>query len=233
MLKQILKKISISSNPIIRLIANCIRYTFRFPQVRLLKFRKDEKLIERMLKIQHERGFRMWPDEMVFLYYCASAALKIEGDFAEVGVSTAGSARIIAEAKGNKAFYLFDTFEGLPKPEAMDEKFKEKQFAASLESAKIYLKDYDNIFFYKGLFPLSAKSVEDKTFSLVHLDVDLYRSTMAGLQFFYPRMTKGGIIVSHDYSVIAGTKQAFEEFFSDKPEPIIELPTSQCLIVKL
>lgn len=227
-----LKKISISANPVMRLIANCLRYTFRFPQVRLLKFRKDKELIERMLKIQRERGFRMWPDEMVFLHYCAMAASKIEGDFAEVGVSTAGSARIIAEAKGNKAFYLFDTFEGLPKPEIMDEKFKEKQFTMSLESAKEYLKNYDNIFFYKGLFPLSAESIKDKTFALVHLDVDLYKSTLEGLQFFYPKMVKGGIIVAHDYSVISGVKQSFEKFFNNKPEPIIELPTSQCIIVK-
>ncbi len=111
----------------------------------------------------------MWPDEMIFLYYCGKAALKAEGDFAEVGVSTAGSSRLLAEEKGNKTLYLFDTFEGLPKPEAMDGNFKEKQFAASLESVKKYLKDCNNVFFYKGLFPLSAGPIKDKKFALVKL----------------------------------------------------------------
>ena len=210
-----------------------LRFVFRFPQVRLLKFRKDKLLVNQILKIQRERGFKMWPDEMLFLYYCAQAALKIEGDFAEVGVSTAGSSRLLADTKGSKALYLFDTFEGLPKPEMIDGNFKEKQFAASLESVEEYLKDCDNVFFYKGLFPLSAEPIKDKKFALVHLDVDLYKSTLEALQFFYPRITKGGIIISHDYSALAGVKKAFDEFFNDKLESIIELPTSQCLIVKL
>jgi len=233
LIKKILKKIATSPNPLAQLVVGILRFVFRFPQIRLLKFRKDKSLVDRILKIQKERGFKMWPDEMIFLYYCAKAALKAEGDFAEVGVSTAGSSRLLAEEKGNKTLYLFDTFEGLPKPEAMDGNFKEKQFAASLESVKKYLKDCNNVFFYKGLFPLSAGPIKDKKFALVHLDVDLYKSTLEALQFFYPRVVKGGIIVSHDYSTLQGVKSAFDEFFSDKREPIIELSTSQCLIVKL
>lgn len=233
MFKNILKKVTISSNPTLQMATFILRFIGRFPIVQLLKLRKDKELIIHILKIQRKRGFKMWPDEMAFLYYCAIAASKIEGDFAEFGVSSAGSSRIIAEAKGDKSFHLFDTFEGLPKPESIDENFKKGQFAASLESVKEYLKDFDNLFFYKGLFPLSAESLEkDRSFSFVHLDVDLYKSTLAGLQFFYPKMSKGGIIVSHDYSIIKGVKKAFDEFFNDKIEPIIELPTSQCLIVK-
>jgi len=233
-IKKTLKKITISSNPALQAITRFLRFIGRFPLVQLLKLRKNRGLIDHILKIQKDRGFKMWPDEMVFLYYCARAASKIKGDFAEFGVSSAGSSKIIAEMKGNKAFHLFDTFEGLPKPEAGDENFNKGQFAASLESVKEYLKDFDNLFFYKGLFPSSAESIKsDKLFCLVHLDVDLYKSTLAGLHFFYPRMAKGGIIISHDYSILDGVKKAFDEFFNDKPEPIIELPTSQCLVVKL
>ena len=48
-------------------------------------------------------------------------------------------------------------------------------------------------------------------------------------------MNKGGIIMSHDYFYAEGVRKAFDEFFSDKPEPIIELPSTytQCLIVKV
>lgn len=233
MIKKILKKIATSPNPIAQLIVDFLRFVFRFPQVRLLKFRKDELLVNHILGIHKKRGYQIWPDEMLFLYYCAKAALKAEGDFAEVGVSTAGSSRILAETKGDKTLYLFDTFEGLPNPEAIDGNFKEKQFAASLDSVKEYLNDCGNIFFYKGIFPLTAGPIRDKKFALVHLDVDLYKSTLEALQFFYPRMANGGIIVSHDYSALIGVKEAFDKFFNDKSESVIELPTSQCLIVKL
>jgi O-methyltransferase len=58
-------------------------------------------------------------------------------------------------------------------------------------------------------------------------------STLACLEFFYPRMIPGGIMLSHDYSILAGVRQAFTEFLTDKPEPVIELPSTQCMVIKL
>jgi hypothetical protein len=62
--------------------------------------------------------------------------------------------------------------------------------------------------------------------------VDLYKTTLDALEFFYPRMNPGGVIMSHDY-IRCGVKKAFDEFFKDKPEPIIQLIDSQSLIVKI
>jgi hypothetical protein len=39
-------------------------------------------------------------------------------------------------------------------------------------------------------------------------------------------------MLSHDYSVLSGVKQAFTEFLADKPEDLIELPSTQCLVIK-
>ena len=86
------------------------------------------------------------------------------------------------------------------------------------------------VFYYKGLFQDTCGQVKDIKFSLVHLDVDLYKSTKDCLEFFYSRMEKGGIIFSHDYSTL-GVKQAFDEFFKDKPNAVINLSTSQCIVV--
>jgi len=65
------------------------------------------------------------------------------------------------------------------------------------------------------------------------LDADLYESTMAGLEWFYPRLSKGGILVSHDYDTSNGVNLAFEQFFADKPEPYFDLVGSQCMFVKM
>jgi O-methyltransferase len=65
----------------------------------------------------------------------------------------------------------------------------------------------------------------------VHLDVDLYASTRAGLEFFYPRMIPGGIIITHDYSTLPGVAQAFSEFLPKNGRAIIELPTTQAMVV--
>jgi hypothetical protein len=106
----------------------------------------------------------------------------------------------------------------------------------SLEAVQRYLSSFSRIFFHKGFFPESARELVQKSlvFSLVHLDADIYESTRAGLDFFYPRTVKGGIILSHDYRSLhcPGVKRAFDEFFADKPESVIELWKTQCLVVK-
>lgn len=70
-------------------------------------------------------------------------------------------------------------------------------------------------------------------YSFCHFDVDLYEGTLACLRYFYDRMLPGGIMLSHDYGLLAGVEAAFTEFFADKPERVIELPTTQCMVVKL
>jgi hypothetical protein len=169
------------------------------------------------------------------IYKAVKKTEKIEGDIAEVGVYRGSSAKIICETS-KKPVHLFDTFEGLPAISRHDDaaSFHKGDFPASLENVKNYLKSYTNAFFYKGLFPDTVESVKDKKFSFVHLDVDIYQSTLDGLNFFYPRMNKGAIMISHDYPSSPGVKKAFDEFFERKPETIIELLGSgQCLVVKV
>jgi hypothetical protein len=40
-------------------------------------------------------------------------------------------------------------------------------------------------------------------------------------------------MITHDYDILAGVQKAFKEFLADKPEGLIELPTTQCMVVKL
>ncbi len=161
---------------------------------------------------------------------------KIEGEIAEVGVYKGGSAKLICETTKKKKLHLFDTFEGLPDLTRHDsnKQFNKGEYSAQLEMVKESLEKYSNVFFYKGFFPATSGPVKNKKFSLVHLDVDIYESTLSCLTFFYPRMSRGGVIVSHDYPDAVGVKKAFDEFFEDKPEIIIELPLcDQCVVVKL
>ena len=233
-IRKTLQRIGASENQILRVIAVLIRFPIKTAQLRLLNIQKERSIISLVGKIQKEKNSLMWPIEMVQIYNCASLAKKLPGDFVEVGVYLGRSAKLICEAKGDKQIHLFDTFEGLPKPEPIDGKtFHEKQYAARLDSVKTYLSNYKNVDFHQGFFPKTAEPIKRKSFAFVHLDVDLYHTTLACLEFFYPRMVRGGIILSHDYSTSAGVKKAFDDFFADKTELVIELSTSQCLVVKL
>lgn len=192
-------------------------------------------VLDLVAAIKAERPMHLHPVEGLQLFEAVRGCSKIPGDIAEVGVFKGGSAKIICEARGvsEKQLHLFDTFEGLPTPGAHDpEKFRKGAFLSSLEDVRKFLSSYRGVSCYKGLFPETAGPIRSHTFSFVHLDVDLYESTLSALQFFYNRMNSGGVIISHDYQSAAGVKKAFDEFFSDKPEFVIELAISQCLVVK-
>lgn len=173
-------------------------------------------------------------NEAYSIYMAVKNTRKIPGDAAEVGVYKGGSAKLICEAKEDKPLHLFDTFEGIPKISSIDStNFYTGQYVACLGSVRNFLKIYSNVYFYKGVFPSTSDPVKDKQFSFVHLDVDTYESTFQCLEFFYPRMVRGGVIISHDYINSCGVRKAFDEFFEGKVEPVIELSGSQCLIEKI
>lgn len=197
---------------------------------------KDKKTLRLIRKTRRERKWLLTANEAFLVHSIARAQSRQPGSIAEVGVFEGGSARMICEAKGDVTLHLFDTFEGLPqasKHDATAHLNKANLYACSLESVKQYLQQYPNVFFHKGFFPDSASQIpEDETFSFAHFDVDLYESTLGCLEYFYPKMIQGGIIMSHDYSILAGVRRAFSEFLDDKPETLIELPSTQCLLVK-
>ncbi len=194
------------------------------------------KVFTKSLKqIRYDTDLLLEDIEAYHLYMAARCTQKVPGDIAEVGVYRGGSAKIICSAKGDRNLHLFDTFEGLPRVDKIDEvwPFYEGKFAAPFDEVKKYLSDEPGVFFYKGIFPDTSGPVKDLHFSMVNLDVDTYESTRQCLIFFYPRMSRGGIMISHDYINAPGVTKAFDEFFADKPEPVVETAGSQCFVVKV
>jgi O-methyltransferase len=189
------------------------------------------RVIDLIARVRQETEMLLDINEAYQIVMAVKRTDKTEGDIAEVGVYKGGSAKLICEAKGSRRLHLFDTFEGIPRVEAVDD-YSVGQFAASLEGVRSCLEGYGDVYFYKGIFPDTVDAIRDARFSFVHLDVDTYRSTSDCLRFFYPRMNRGGVTISHDYMTVPGVRAAFDEFFRDKPEPIIEMSGSQCLIVK-
>jgi len=233
-MKNYILKLAANQNRFLRLLFTLAGRPARFFEMQVLRLLKDDQIMLRVVRqIQKEKRCLMWPAEMAQIYISAQASARLPGDFAEVGVYKGGSAKLMALVKGDKRLSLFDTFIGLPELAASDGSILHQgQFGIDIAEVKQYLRDFKNIEFYPGLFPVTGEPVKNRVFAFVHLDVDLYKSTFEALEFFYPRMTPGGIILSHDYTMPLGVKSAFKDFFSDKKEIIIELSTSQCIVVK-
>jgi len=206
-------------------------------QFRLLSFYKDKKTVDLIKEIKKEVDFAFYPYEAFMIHSIVKTQVSFEGDMAEVGVYQGGSAKLICEAKKEKTLYLFDTFTGLPKLSDDDTHFGEKywyenQFSnTSVDSIKKLLDAYENVQIIKGEFPKSGEEITDKKFCFVHLDVDLYKSTIDSLRFFFPKMISGGIILMHDYHS-DGIQKAFREFKNENDIQVIELTGSQAIIIK-
>jgi len=172
------------------------------------------------------------------LYNFSKRAACLDGNFAEVGVYRGGSAKLLCHTKGNKCLHLFDTFEGMPNTvtPSIDIHRPGDFDHTSLGDVKVYLSSYDDLVFHEGFFPSTAitAQLQSQAFCLVHIDVDIYQSTLDSLRFFYPLLTPGGIILSHDYGSRAcpGVRLAFTEFFAEKSEPVIPLWDTQALVIK-
>jgi O-methyltransferase len=86
-----------------------------------------------------------------------------------------------------------------------------------------------------GLVPDTLEVIRDRTFSFVHIDLDIYSAIKSACEFFYPRMQPGGILLFDDYgySSCPGARAAIDEFFADKPEVKVAMVTGQCSVQKL
>lgn len=172
------------------------------------------------------------------LYQFAKQIINVHGDVAEIGVYKGGTAKLLSKTldSTNKVIHLFDTFSGMPPTDPMKDLHKEGDFKdTSIDAVKSYLHDCNNVNFHVGVFPYTVAEVENNIFSLVHIDVDIYKSVLDCLNFFYPRLQSGGMIVLDDYGFLScpGAKIAVDEFFLDKSEHPCYLPTGQCIIIRL
>jgi hypothetical protein len=199
---------------------------------------EQRRIFDLVHKIQTETELLTTEDGAQQLFMAVKKSGRVIGDLAEVGVYKGGSAKLICEAmqergENSSNLYLFDTFEGLKNVREIDRAHMYNgQFESRFEEVSNYLKGYERVFIYKGLFPATGEPIKNRRFSFVNFDVDTYESTAACIQFFYPRMNPGGIIMSHDYATLPGVKKAIDDFFADKPELIIEMARTQCLVVK-
>jgi O-methyltransferase len=198
----------------------------------ILRGHKNRSTLSIIRRCRRQAESLISANEAFFLFSLARAQCELDGAMAELGVYQGSSAQIICEAKQQRTLYLFDTFSGLPEPARSETRMLRRgQFSARLAAVRDLLRGYSNVRFCPGTFPESARGVYGERFSLVHLDADLYASTRAGLEFFYPRMVPGGIIIAHDYSTLPGVMKAFAEFLTDRCEEVIELPSTQAMIV--
>lgn len=144
-----------------------------------------------------------------------------EGAVAELGVYRGDFAKEINRAFPDRKLYLFDTFEGFPEEDLNYEKEHNLLLneigmmkTVSIEYILQKMPYRENCIIKKGIFPETARGLENEKYAFVNIDADLYKPIYAGLEYFWPRMVDNGYILVHDYFSFAfdGAKKAIEEF---------------------
>ncbi len=163
----------------------------------------------------------------------------LEGDTAECGVLAGATSYLICQERPENEHHIFDSFEGLSPPASMDhtnEKshWKTGDLAVAESIVRKNLSQFEHVHYHAGWIPTKFSDVSSRQFCFVHVDVDLYEPTRDSIEFFYPRLLPGGMLVCDDYgfTTCPGAKQACDEFAETIPESWIHLPTGQALLIR-
>lgn len=151
-------------------------------------------------------------------------AKQVPGCVAELGVYQGDFAKHIHAAFPDRNLYLFDTFEGFSEKDKGAElgggfsSATEDFSDTSVDTVLKKLEHPEKAVVRAGYFPASIQeSDKAQSFAFVSIDADLYKPIYDGLQFFYPRLSKGGHIFVHDYNNAdyPGAKAAVQQYCTE------------------
>ncbi len=200
--------------------------------------------LEQLAVIESVRSLTMTSPERILELCNAVDYLsrnQIQGDFVECGVwrggSTAAAAKtLLANDDTNRTLWLYDTFDGMSEPTEQDVDFMGQSAEALLEQQD--RNDAKSVWCYSPLeqvktamantgYPMQkVRFVEGKVeetlpvqipdrISLLRLDTDWYESTRCELEYLFPKLVPGGVLIVDDYGHWEGCRRAVDEYFEE------------------
>lgn len=209
-----------------------------------LSDRPDIELLDQAV-ISRVREFTMTSVERLIALLDAVRYLSrenIPGSVVECGVWRGGSMMAAAlalteETDTNRELYLYDTFEGMTAPnDKVDHSFDNRLASMQLKSepsgtgiwchatiedvtANLRSTGYpeSKTHYVRGRVEDTIPETLPKSISLLRLDTDWYESTRHELQYLFPLIQPGGLLIIDDYGHWKGARQACDEYFESLP----------------
>jgi hypothetical protein len=178
--------------------------------------------------------------------------LDVPGARAECGVYRGATALLLARAwhsrqpdfKGD-GLYLIDSFVGTSESGAHDlipvrdatgiryePFFAVAQAGLTPELVRGYFGEFPQVRICADWIPKVFDNIQDVAWAFVHLDVTLYAPTRAALEYFYPRLNRGGVIVCDGSPFCPGARAAWDEFCSARNLQYIVLGNRETILIK-
>jgi len=149
----------------------------------------------------------------------------VSGAAAELGVYRGFFARCINRLLPERRLYLFDSFEGFQESAGASASFQAAHANTAAEKVLSILPHPEMAVVKPGFFPGSLQGLEEQ-FCLVSLDVDFYDTTLEGLRYFWPRLSRGGYLMLHDWGSpkLPGVARALREYEAELGQCLPALP---------
>jgi hypothetical protein len=171
----------------------------------------------------------------------------IPGALVECGVWKGGSMLAVALTLArlgatDRELYLFDTFEGLPRPgerdvtnsgqpalETWQEVARGEEASdwcrAGIEEVRRVMESSgyppERIHTVAGMVERTLPARAPEEIALLRLDTDWYESTRHELVHLWPRLCVGGVLILDDYGSWRGARDAVDEFLEEQRVPLL------------
>lgn len=185
------------------------------------------------------------------LVWAARNALRLpEGDLVECGVFKGDFAwsvsRICNIPASGRRFFLYDSFEGLhptlsqaedypEAPQHLDFANAQYRINGLYEQVAARFADMHNVIVQKGFLPeaLTQGDVPEKI-AFLHIDLNSPAAEVLCLEYLFPRVVPGGVVILDDYGwkLYHRQKEAEDAFFASHGHHVLELPTGQGMVIK-
>jgi O-methyltransferase len=171
----------------------------------------------------------------------ARRAAQGPGSFAEFGTYRGGCAQMLlatGSVPKDRTLHLFDTFAGIPAseltPRERDQGFEGRFEDSSAPYVEQLLDPWiDQVKLLVGDVFETLKSAQTGPLAFAHIDLNGASATIVALEYAYANRAPGATLLFDDYGWPDYPEQraAIDEFFADKPDVVLPLPTGQALVV--
>ncbi len=182
--------------------------------------------------------------------WAARTAYRLTGDFVECGVNRGFlSSAIMHDLDWNtsgRKFWLLDTFAGMDpryvssaeraagvltsRREKLDSGF----YTSSFEQVQQNFSQWPDARIVVGAVPDTLPEVAATSVAFLHIDMNCAPPEVAAIDWFWPMMPAGGIVLLDDYAYrgYQPQKEAMDAWAAENGVHIASLPTGQGLLVK-
>jgi O-methyltransferase len=187
--------------------------------------------------------------------------LDIPGEVVELGchagLTTVLMKKTMNQLQSNKQLHVYDSFEGLPEKTQFDGELEMFEKGSCKSAKETLIQNFTKFHLelphiHEGWFKDTLPTRLPPRVCFAHLDGDFYTSIKESLEYVYPRLSKGAVVIIDDYcdpevhgrimkklnknkknesqklryaifNLLPGVKKACDEFFTDKPEKVAVL----------